>query len=111
MPAALLCAAIVAVPAHANVYLFTPDILDLGVAAPGEDLGTTHTFTVSGINVVAAPYAITGNPTPDLYAKNAGAGESGLGLTLDQDGDNEITTTDFLQLDFADPEEKHISQV
>jgi hypothetical protein len=65
---------------------------------PTGDLGTTHTYTLHGVNIVA-----TGFNGGDLYGKNSGTGEQGLGLVNDPSGDHEIwhKTTgaqDFIQL-------------
>ena len=100
--AALFVAALAGIPAHASVFQFTSTVLSGGAAAPGADLGNSNTFTVNGLSIVAKGYAISG-ATPDLYGKNGGADETGLGLTQDPGGDNEIAPTDYLQLDFADP--------
>src|SRR5579871_1501948 len=55
-------------------------------------LGTTSTFTESGASLTA--YANGGN----LYAKNLGAGEQGLGLTSDPLSQNEIGGQNYIQL-------------
>jgi hypothetical protein len=68
--------------------------------SPNGDMGTSHVFTQSGVKITAYSYAISG-PRPDLYGKNSGPGETGLGLT--NDPDHEINTSDFVQMDFADP--------
>ena len=98
--AALSLAAIAVVPAQANVYLYSSNILDNGAASPGADLGVTNTFTVGGLSIVAKAFAISGGPF-DLFGKNGGTDETGLGLTGDTD--HEIDTNSFIQLDFADP--------
>lgn len=84
----------------ASVFLFASNVLDGGASSPGVDLGNVHTFTVNGMSITAQAFSITGS-TPNLYGKNGGSDETGLGLTLD--GDHEISTNDFLQIDFADP--------
>jgi len=68
---------------------------------PNGDMGTSHVFTQDGVTITAYSYAISGNSQPDLYGKNGGADGTGLGLT--NDPDHEINTTDFVQLDFANP--------
>lgn len=100
MSAALFLAAITVVPAQASVFLFASNVLDGGASSPGVDLGNVHTFTVNGMSITAQAFSITGS-TPNLYGKNGGSDETGLGLTLD--GNHEISTNDFLQIDFADP--------
>jgi hypothetical protein len=67
--------------------------------SPTGDLGSaTHTYTLDGINIVA-----TGFNGGDLFGKNAGPGEQGVGLTGDPSGHNEIFATtnpaqDYIQL-------------
>jgi hypothetical protein len=65
---------------------------------PTGDLGATHTYILDGLNIIAM-----GFNGGDLYGKNAGAGEQGLGLMNDPTGDHEIFATthpqDFIQLD------------
>jgi hypothetical protein len=61
------------------------------------DLGPTSTFTESGISLTAAAFLNTG-ATTDLFAKNLGGDEIGLGTTADPTGQHEIITTDFIQL-------------
>jgi hypothetical protein len=67
---------------------------------PSGDLtSTTHTYTLDGINVVA-----TGFNGGDLFGKNKGGDENGVGLARDPSGDDEIFfkstgPQDFIQLD------------
>jgi hypothetical protein len=60
------------------------------------DLGPTSTFTESGISLTASAFLTIGGAT-DLYAKNQGATETGLGTALDTI-DHEILSNDFVQL-------------
>jgi PEP-CTERM motif len=68
--------------------------------SPSGDLGsTTHTYIFDGQNLLAS-----GFNGGDLYGKNSGTDEKGLGLVNDPSGDHEIwhKTTgaqDFIQLD------------
>jgi hypothetical protein len=59
------------------------------------NLGASSTFTQSGSQVEA--WALGSNPG-DLYAKNHGGDENGLGLTSDPSGDNEITPGKYIQI-------------
>ena len=61
------------------------------------NLGNTSTFTESSVSVTASGF-LTGGGATALYAKNSGAGETGLGLAHDPSGQNEITSDDFVQL-------------
>ena len=53
------------------------------------NLGTTETYSVSGLTVTASGFS-SPNHTTDLYGKSAGGDEVGLGLANDPSGDNEI---------------------
>jgi hypothetical protein len=69
------------------------------------DLGPTYTFVLNGANIVATGYIHNGSVS-DLFAKNGGGGENGLGLSSDPSGDHEIwfkgESKDFIQLDVTD---------
>jgi hypothetical protein len=62
--------------------------------APGGNLGTSHTFTINGTSVTATGYSSTG-VTTNLYFKNFGGDETGLGLAGSLE--NEISGTSFVQ--------------
>ncbi len=65
------------------------------------NLGTSETYTVSGLSIIAKGYTPGGNAT-DLYGKNAGGDEIGLGLANDPSGDHEIAYgKGFVQLDVS----------
>jgi hypothetical protein len=69
---------------------------------PAGDLGTSNTYTLDGVNVVAS--AFNGG---DLFGKNLGSGEEGIGLTGDPSGQHEIfvgkpgAPTPFIQLNMS----------
>jgi hypothetical protein len=63
---------------------------------PG-NLGPTSTFSEGGFSLTASGFLTSGGPT-DLFAKNLGGDETGLGTAIDPTGNNEITTSDFVQL-------------
>jgi hypothetical protein len=76
MRARLVCllagaALFAAAPAFASSITFN-------FSSPTGTLGMTQSYTTDGITVTAAGYV--GNVAHDLYGKNAGAGEEGLGL-------------------------------
>jgi hypothetical protein len=76
--------------AFADTLIFVP---------PAGDLGTTHTYTLDGVSVVA-----TGFNGGDLYGKNLGFDEEGIGLAGDPSGQHEIfvgSPPPFIQLDFS----------
>jgi hypothetical protein len=64
------------------------------------DIGSTHTYTLDGVNIIA-----TGFNGGDLFGKNDGGDENGVGLMNDPSGDHEIffnptgAPQDFVQLD------------
>jgi hypothetical protein len=64
------------------------------------DLGTFHDFVGSGGGATIRATAFGPN-SPDLFSKNLGVGETGLGLTNDPTGDHEITNGSFVQLDIT----------
>ncbi len=63
---------------------------------PG-DLGPTSTFTESGFSLTASGF-LTAGGTTNLFSKNLGGDEVGLGTTSDPSGQHEIVTTNFIQL-------------
>jgi len=60
------------------------------------DLGPTSTFTNSGFSLTASGFLTPSGATTHLFAKDLGAGEIGLGIFGTTD--NEITTSNFIQL-------------
>jgi hypothetical protein len=79
--------------AAAGITCSLPAFADSFTAATG-NLGTSHTFTVNGTNAAATGYSSTG-VTTNLYFKNFGGNETGLGLA--GSSDNEISGTGFVQ--------------
>ena len=61
------------------------------------DLGTTSTFTESGLSLTASGF-LTAGGTTHLFSKNLGGTETGLGTTTDPTGQHEIISTNFVQL-------------
>lgn len=96
--AGMLAATALAIPpAGATTVLW-----DFGVGTAG-NVGTTTTqlSVPDSIPIVASGFA--GNPgTPtDLFRKELGGDETGLGLTNDPSLENEITPGNFIQLDLT----------
>jgi hypothetical protein len=60
-----------------------------GTAEPGTTCGSSVTLNANGPN------------SPSLFNKQAGAGETGLGLTNDTSGDNEVTPGSFIEIDLS----------
>jgi hypothetical protein len=73
---------------------------DFGPLHPGP-LGTTQTYTVSGVTLTAAGFsaaaALATGPNVNLFGKT-GADENGLGLQNDPSGENEIQGTSLVQI-------------
>jgi hypothetical protein len=63
---------------------------------PLGQLGSTQAYTVNGITITAHGYYNNGSAT-NLYAKNEGGDETGLGLAYEND--HEVDTNGFIQLD------------
>jgi len=66
-------------------------------------LGTTQSYMSEGFTVTAAGFSspaalAAGVPNVNLFGKNAGVGEMGLGLVNDPSGDNEISGTSLIRL-------------
>jgi PEP-CTERM motif len=67
-------------------------------SSPTGPLGHSQTYTSNGITITAYGFA-NGGGSLDLFGKNDGAHETGLGIN--GTSDNEILTTDFVQLDLT----------
>ena len=85
-------AAMGALATQANAITF--DFQSNGSNVP---LGTTSTFTVGGFSLTASGF-LTAGGTTNLFAKDLGGTETGLGTTSDPSGQHEIVTTNFVQL-------------
>ena len=74
-----------------------------GVAPPGEQVGTTHSFTADGITISAEGFTSSSQNTPtNLFLKNNHGDEVGLGIASPAGGrDNEITGRSVVVVDFA----------
>jgi hypothetical protein len=78
---------------------------NFGPLAPGL-LGTTQNYTVDGITLTAAGFSsqtalATGTPNVNLFGKNLGGDESGVGLANDPSGENEISGTSLIRIAMA----------
>ena len=82
----------IAAPAPAITYLYNFD-------SPTGNLGNTHSYTSNGVSISAAGFSSTGQAM-DLYGKNTGGDEQGLGLNATS-SDHEITTSTFVQLNLS----------
>jgi hypothetical protein len=70
---------------------------------PSGPLGTTQGYNVMGGTVTAAGFSnpaalAAGVPNVNLFGKNDGGNENGLGLVNDPSGDNEITGTSLIRI-------------
>ena len=72
---------------------------------PGGTRVTSLTYTVSGVSLTASGFS-SGTPASsmDLFVKiePPANGESGLGITDDAHGNNEISSSDYVSLDMKD---------
>jgi hypothetical protein len=75
------------------------------VPCPGDTGSASLTYTVSGVSLTANGYDRAGTPPSpmDLFVKiePPANGESGLGITHDPLGNNEISSADYVSLDMA----------
>jgi hypothetical protein len=86
-----------ALPASATTWNFN---------APTGTLGTTQPYTADGITITAAGFSsqtalATGTPNVNLFGKNLGGDELGVGLVNDTFGDNEISGTSLIRIAMA----------
>lgn len=73
----------------------------INFGTPSGNLGTTETYTAGGFTIVASGFD-QNNVATDLYGKNAGANEIGLGLANDPSGQHEIYFgKGFVQIDVS----------
>ena len=86
LAAAMLCTAL---PASANN-------LSYSFGVPTGTLGTSQAYTVNGITLTAYGFDNSSHPM-NLYGKNDGGDETGLGIS--RAPDHEIQTNNFVQLD------------
>jgi PEP-CTERM motif-containing protein len=72
-------------------------------STPSGTLGTTQDY-VTGAGTIHASGFTDANAPTNLYGKNLGTGETGLGLTNDGSGQNEIQAdgSNFIQLNLSD---------
>ena len=64
------------------------------------NIGTSDTFTSGSLSLVATGYSAPGT-TADMWAKNLGPDEAGLGLAMGSTGTHEISGTGFIQLNLT----------
>lgn len=87
-----------AMAAQANTVTWT--FMENGVNA---NLGPTSAFLEGGYTISATGYTLGGTQV-DLFSKNSGPGETGLGIANPNDVglDNEIDNAHFVQLDLSE---------
>lgn len=99
MKSAVLALGLACLAGGANAAI----IFDLGSVTG--DLGTSHTYTSGAYEIIATGYGrdnATTAPKIDLWGKNDGGDEIGLGLKDDPTGDHEIHYgSGFVQLDVS----------
>jgi len=87
---ALLC---FAAPASATTFLYNFN-------NPTGTLGISQAYTSNGVTVTAYGFN-SSNVGVQLFGKNAGTDEVGVGINGTGSGDNEIQTNDYVQLDLT----------
>lgn len=105
LSAALVLLGVAITPAQANTYTFGW----VTTLNANTNLGLSYALTSGSITLTAYGLTVNAGVTnaatagPDLYAKNDGAGETGLGMTNDPGKDNEISAqlNDGIQIDFS----------
>jgi PEP-CTERM motif len=71
-----------------------------GVVCPNNDSGKSQIkYTNGGLSVTMTGF-LNGGSRENLYIKNGGSGETGLGTMIDPD-DHEITADDFVNIDVS----------
>ena len=95
LSAIFTCAAAI-LPASASTFIFP-------FTTPTGDLGSSsHTYTMtvgSSSATIVASTLVSSGTAPDLYGKNGGTDENGLGTA--GNADHEIVPTDAIVLDFS----------
>ena len=87
-----LAAMAIATGANATVF-------DFSLAPHQDNIGTTESYTVDGLTIVASGFTAA-NAATDLFGKHDGGDENGLGLANDPSGQNEIHFgSGYVQLD------------
>lgn len=94
----------VVAPAFASPVAF--DFSEFGSG----DLGHSRDFTAGGLTLNITAW-MSNFVQGDLYFKNAGFDEVGLGIANTSDGNNEIQAPSFLQLDMSQLESKGITSL
>jgi hypothetical protein len=71
---------------------------------PGDSHASSLTYTVGGVSLTASGFSRTPASPMDLFVKiePPANGESGLGITHDPQGNNEISSSDYVSLDMKD---------
>lgn len=87
----------VAVLGFAAVSQATPVTFTFLEDGSNINLGSSHTFTSGGASISAYAFS-TDSSAQQLFAKDLGVGEQGLGIVSDPSGNNEIWGATFIQL-------------
>lgn len=65
------------------------------------NLGPSEAYVSAGLTITAYGYTMANGAT-DLYGKQEGSDESGLGIATDPYGEHEISSADYINLDVHD---------
>ena len=83
-----------------GVAAFAGSTYDFSTAPSSMPSSSSWVFTNGGLSITASGFTTPGNAPLNLFAKSDGVGETGLGFvgTLE----NEISSTNYMQLDVSD---------
>jgi hypothetical protein len=95
MKALLLGVAMAVVASSANAAV------TFNLDSPSGLLGNTQGYNNGGLSITASGFTGSGGSPTALFGKAAGSDENGLGLHDDPTSDNEISGTNFIQIDVS----------
>jgi len=102
----VLTTSLIAAALFASAPAYADNITwNFGTLAPGLQ-GQSHDYTVSGATINAQAFGPNGSGAGtcgavQLFGKTGGGDETGLGLSNDPSGNDEITSGSFVQLDIS----------
>lgn len=95
MKALLLGVAMTVIATGANAAV----LFDFSTATG--NLGNTHVYNSGALSITASGFSSSGGGATALFGKANGGDENGVGLADDPSLENEITGTNFIQLDVS----------
>src|SRR5579872_3994257 len=95
MKALLLGVAMAALATSANAAVI------FNLDSPSGLLGNTQVYNSGGLSITASGFTGSGGSPTALFGKADGGDENGIGLHDDPTSDNEISGTNFIQIDVS----------